>query len=225
MYDCCIIGGGAIGCSIARELSKFKMSICVIEKCSDVSQGASKSNSGIIHGGYDARHGTLKSQVCRVGNAMFDRLNEELSFGFQRIGSLVLGFTEDDRKKLVELKENGHKNGVKELYLLERDEILSMEPHVNPEVLCALHCPRAGVCSPYEYVIALAENAISNGAEVVLNTEVLDILRVSDEEEANSNSRNGTHFHVRTSNGGSVRTKVVVNWCFFVRFSFFFLLT
>lgn len=211
VYDVVIVGAGAIGCSIARELSRNHISILLLERSTDVSMGASKSNSGIIHGGYDAKFGSLKSKVCRLGNEMYDRLNEELNFGFSRIGSLVLAFSENDVRKLVKLKENGRKNGVKELFIINREDVLKMEPHVNPEVVAALYCPRAGICSPYEYVIALAENAMTNGAEIKLQHEVLDILRVADEEGCDSNSRSKEHFLIRTSGGESFRAKVVVN--------------
>ena len=127
MYDLVIIGAGAVGCSIARELSKYQLNILVLEKSSDVAAGASKANSGIIHGGYDAKHGTLKSRLVVEGNKMWDQLNKELNFGFKRIGSLVLAFNEEERHILEKLLENGNKNGENSTRIIERDEIRRME--------------------------------------------------------------------------------------------------
>ncbi len=179
-YDVIIVGAGVIGCAIARELSKYKLRILVLEKDNDVSNGASKANSGIVHGGYDAKHGTLKGYFSRKGNRMFENLNKELQFGYLECGSLVLGFDDADLVTLKRLMENGVKNGVDDLRIIERDEILKLEPHVNPEVKYALYCKSAGVTSPYELTIALAENAIQNGVDLKLNNEVTAIEKNED---------------------------------------------
>ena len=175
MYDFLIIGAGASGTSIARELSKYDVSICILEKSDDVSNGASKANSGIIHGGYATTFGTLKGKLSFLGNPMFKQLNEELNFGYRKTGGLVLAFNENELEKLHTLLENGKKYGTKNLKLLEKKELLSIEPNINKEVKYALYCPDVGVTSPYEYTIAIAENAIENGAELFLNSEVLKI--------------------------------------------------
>ena len=174
-YDIIIIGAGVIGCAIAREMSKYQGRILLIEKDNDVSSGASKANSGIVHGGYDAKYGTLKGFFSRKGNLMFPRLNEELNFGYKMIGSLVLAFSDTELEALHRLKENGLLNGVDDLEILDRSQILDMEPHVNPQVKYALYCPSAGVASPYEMTIALAENAIENGVDLRLKQEVIAI--------------------------------------------------
>jgi len=177
VYDIIIIGAGVIGCAIAREMSKYHGDILILEKESDVSNGASKANSGIVHGGYDAKHGTLKAYFSRRGNRMFEQLNNELNFGYLECGSMVLGFNEEDLIALKKLVENGIKNGVDDLRIIEKDEILEMEPHVNPEVKYALYCKSAGITSPYELTIALAENAIVNGVTIELNNEVKSISK------------------------------------------------
>jgi len=179
-YDVVIVGAGVVGCAVARELSRFQLKVCVLEKGADVSLGASKANSGIVHGGYDSKQGTLKAILAPKGNKMWDTMNEELNFGFRRCGSLVLGFADSDREIIMELKTNGEQNGVEGLRILGPKEIIEMEPNVNPTVKCALYCPTAGITSPYEYCIALAENAIANGVEFRMNAEVQDILLVSD---------------------------------------------
>lgn len=177
MHDVVIIGGGVIGCSIARELSRYTLDIVVLEKGEDISTGATKANSGIIHGGYDAAHNKSKGYFSRKGNQMFDRLEEELNFGFSRCGSLVLAFSQEEREHLKKIIENGLKNGVDDLKIIEREELREIEPNISSEALCALHCPSAGITSPYEYCIALMENAIENGVDLQLNAEVKSIMR------------------------------------------------
>ena len=177
MHDVVIIGGGVIGCSIARELSRYTLDIVVLEKGEDISTGATKANSGIVHGGYDASHNKLKGYFSRKGNQMFDRLEEELNFGFSRCGSLILAFSQEEREHLKKIIENGLKNGVDDLKIIEKEELREIEPNISSEALCALHCPSAGITSPYEYCIALMENAIENGADLQLNAEVKSIMR------------------------------------------------
>jgi glycerol-3-phosphate dehydrogenase len=209
ILDVLIIGAGAIGCSVARELSKYQLNTAILEKSTDVSQGASKSNSGIIHGGYDDKHGTLKSKLSHRGNQLFGNLENELHFGFRRIGSLVLAFTQQDLHLLNDVLINGEKNGVSGLRIIGQKEVFEMEPHINPNVLGALHCPHTGIASPYEYVIALAENAVSNGAQIYLSHEVMDIIMVSNNSENTTNS--DVHFLVRVADGSVFRSKIVIN--------------
>lgn len=197
MYDIVIIGAGVVGTMISRELSRYDLKIALVEKEYDVSCGSSKANSGIIHGGYDAKHGTLKSKLSRRGNQMYEKLNSELNFGFDKTGSLVLGFNEDDLEKLNELKENGIKNKVDDLRIIMKDEIKELEPNINEEVYCALYCPSAGIVSPYEVTIALAENAVDNGVELFLNEEVIGITKEK-------------HFVVKTKNR-ECSTRYIIN--------------
>ncbi len=172
MYDFIIIGAGVVGTHIARELSRYEVKTCILEKSDDVSNGASKANSGIIHGGYAAKNGTLKGKLNIIGNRMFEQLNEELNFGYRKTGGLVLGFDSRDLETLENLKKNGIKNGVADLRIIKTKEIMDLEPNINPEVKYALYTDELGVISPYEYNVALAENAITNSVELFLNTEV-----------------------------------------------------
>lgn len=175
MYDVCIIGAGVVGCAIARELSRYELRTLLIDRAGDVSQGASKANSGIVHGGYAAPSGTLKAELCAEGNRRFSQLEAELHFGFRRCGSLVLGFAEEERAAVERLYENGIANGSEGLSILEGSEIHRLEPNVSLEARFALRCASVGVASPYELTIALAENAVANGVELRLFSEVLAI--------------------------------------------------
>lgn len=179
MKDVIIIGGGVVGCSVARELSRFDADILLLERGNDVSVGTSKANSGIVHGGYDAKPGTLKAKFNVAGNAMFDELARELDFPFKRNGSMVLCFDKADIGKLLELKEQGVKNGVQGLYVLEGYEaVKAMEPYVSENVVAALVVPNGGIVSPYEMTIAYAENAATNGVEFRFGSEVTAIDRI-----------------------------------------------
>lgn len=175
-YDCIIIGAGTIGCSVARELAKYRLRILVLDEGDDVSEGASKANSGIIHGGYDAKYGTLKAKLSLRGNRMFRGLDTQLNFGYNEIGSLVLA-RKDELPRLEELMANGKKCGCEELLILNKAQVQSVEPNVHPEVEWALYCPHSGTISPYEYTVALAENAVSNGVKMKLQHRVTDIKR------------------------------------------------
>lgn len=198
MYDVAIIGAGVVGCAIARELSRYDLKICLLEKEDDVSTGASKANSGIVHGGYAAKHGTLKGELCIKGNAMYKNLNEELNFGYRKTGALVIGFDEKDEKSIKELYENGLINGCDELEIIYKDRIREIEPYINEEITVALYDKSVGVASPYEMTIALAENAITNGVELKLNSTVVAI----DKKE--------NHFVIKTEDE-DVQAKYVIN--------------
>ncbi|MBM7869668.1 glycerol-3-phosphate dehydrogenase [Clostridium pascui] len=198
MFDIVIVGAGVIGCSIARELSRYNLNICVLEKDSDVAAGTSKANSGIVHAGFDAKPNTLKGKLNAKGNAMFDMLSKELDFPFKRNGSLVLCFDENDVDKLEELKVKGENNAVPGIEILNKEEVLKLEPSINENVVAALYAPTGGIVCPYEMTIAYAENAYSNGVEFKLNTEVKNIEKVED------------GFIIETSEG-SFKSKVVIN--------------
>lgn len=178
MYDVIIIGAGVVGAAIARELSRYNLKVGMVEKEDDVSTGASKANSGIVHGGYAAKYGTLKGQLCGKGNKMYEKLQEELNFGYRQTGALVIGFNEADEKKIVELYENGLKNGCDDLEVIRGDKLKEIEPYLNNEVKVALYAKSVGVTSPYEFAIALAENAVANGVNLKLENEVISIEKL-----------------------------------------------
>ncbi|WP_018590126.1 NAD(P)/FAD-dependent oxidoreductase [Terrisporobacter glycolicus] len=180
MKDIVIIGAGVIGCSIARELSKYNLDVAVIDKNQDISEGISKANSGIIHGGYNEKKGTLKAKLNLEANKIIEFLSEELDFSFKRNGSLVLAFNEDEFKKLKKLKSNGEELGINELEILGKSEVLDLEENINDDVVGALHVKNSGIVSPYEMTLAFAENACENGVDFLLGYEVTDIKKCED---------------------------------------------
>lgn len=177
MKDIVIIGAGVIGCSIARELSKYNLDICVVEKNNDVAEGISKGNSGIVHAGYNEKENTLKAKLNLEGNYLFDGLSKNLDFSFKRNGALILAFNEDEMKKIHELKANGDKLGVPALEVLDRNEVLNLEKNISPKVVGALYAKSSAIVSPYKMTIALGENASENGVEFKLGYKVIDIKK------------------------------------------------
>eukprot|EP00579_Thalassiosira_antarctica_P003812 CAMPEP_0201906780 /NCGR_PEP_ID=MMETSP0902-20130614/57198_1 /ASSEMBLY_ACC=CAM_ASM_000551 /TAXON_ID=420261 /ORGANISM="Thalassiosira antarctica, Strain CCMP982" /LENGTH=716 /DNA_ID=CAMNT_0048440925 /DNA_START=7 /DNA_END=2157 /DNA_ORIENTATION=+ len=177
VYDVVVIGAGCIGSAIARELSRYSLNTLLLESADDVSQGATKGNSGIVHAGYDDKPGSLHAKFCWPGNQMFPKLDKELRFGYQLNGSLVLATNQAELKILDELMERGRENGVKRLRIIKKEELFEMEPALNPDAIAALHSPDAGNVIPYEFAIALAENAVDNGVELRIRREVTDITK------------------------------------------------
>ena len=188
MYDVIIIGAGIVGTTIARELSKSKAKVLILEKGIDVSMGATKANSAIVHGGFAEKHEALKGRLCYKGRVQFKRLDEELNFGFKETGSLVISM-EDDKEPLEKLMANGIKNGLDDLEIIGPDRIRELEPELTHDVKWALYCKGAGICSPYEMAIAMAENAIKNGVTLKLEHQVTgiekdgDVFKVSTDKE------------------------------------------
>ena len=179
-FDILIIGAGVTGCSVARALSQYEGSIGVLERGFDVAEGASKANSGIVHAGFDAKPGTLKAKLNVEGARMYPALCRELGVPYAQPGGLVIGFTPEDRQVLEKLLNQGVENGVEGVRLLDRAEVLEMEPNTNPEVTCALYAPTSGLTSPYEMTFALADHAAVNGVQFLLGEEVIGVERTGE---------------------------------------------
>jgi glycerol-3-phosphate dehydrogenase len=175
LYDIAIIGAGIIGTSIARELSRYKLNTLVIEKESEITNGTSKANSGIIHAGFDAQNGTKKARFNVLGSEMMPKLAKELQFPYRQNGALVINFYKRNHFRVQALYENVIKNGVKDLKILDKKALFELEPNLNKTVHSALFAPSSAVVSPYEMVIAFAENATENGVDFALNCRVVNI--------------------------------------------------
>ena len=198
MVDVVIVGGGVCGCSLLYELSRYKLSAVLVEKENDVSVGTTKANSAIVHAGYDPHPGTKMARYNVEGNALVKELCEKLDVPYQQIGSLVLAFDADQDALVRELFDRGTQNGVPGMKVLSAEEVREMEPNVSPEVTSALYAPSAGIVSPWELAIALAETAVKNGAQVELNSEVTSIQPIDG------------GFRV-TAGGKEIDTRFVVN--------------
>ena len=198
MYDALIIGGGVVGCAIARELSRYQLKLCLLEKEEDVCTGTSKANSAIVHAGFDAEPGSKKALFNVRGSQMMADLCRDLDIPYRRCGSLVLSFDAADRPKLEQLLARGRQNGVEGLEIVEGDALRAMEPHLSDEAVAALHAPTGAIICPFTLTYALAENAAANGAELRFDTRVERIERTVD------------GFAVYT-NKGTLESRVVIN--------------
>lgn len=195
-----IIGGGVIGASIAHQLAKYNLDIILVEKASDVCMGTSKANSAMIHSGFNIDGGTLKGKLALAANKVVKQLCEDLDVDLVKpLGSITVGFEESDLEKMKKTMENGIKNGIQGMKLLDQKELHEMEPHLNPDAKYGLFEPETGIINPFEYTVALVENAVINGAKVMLDTEVLDIM-----------IENKTVKGVKT-NKGDIESKVIIN--------------
>ncbi|MCQ2413696.1 MAG: NAD(P)/FAD-dependent oxidoreductase [Clostridia bacterium] len=199
MYNYCVIGAGVIGGMVARELEKYDRSVVIVEKAGDVAMGATRANSAIVHAGFDAHEGSLKARFNVRGSVMMESVAKELGVKYQRNGSLVVGFSDEDKKTLEELLERGKKNGVRELRLLDREEILAIEPNIGDGVTCALFAPTGAIICPYELCMASVGNAMDNGAELCLNFEVSAIEKTE------------TGYKLTAADGRTVEAKTVIN--------------
>jgi glycerol-3-phosphate dehydrogenase len=178
MYDVVVVGAGVSGCAVARELARYRASVCVVERADDVCCGISKANSAIIHAGFDAMPGSLMAKLNVEGNRLMYEWARELEVAALPIGSLVVCVSEDTRPGLEELVRRGAANGVEGLRIIERDELLEMEPHIADEAVCALWAPTGGIVDPFGLTVALAENAAANGVDFVFDAELDGIRRI-----------------------------------------------
>ncbi len=174
-YDVIIIGAGVIGGMAARELSRYQLSVCLLEKENDVATGASSANSGIVHGGYDPEPGTLKAKLNTVGVDLLYKAAQELHAPVLHNGSLVCAFGAEEDPVVQELYERGIENNIPGLKILSGDEVRAIEPHLSSAITSALQVTNAGIICPYELTIAAVGNAMDNGVTLMRNFPVASI--------------------------------------------------
>lgn len=196
-FDVIVIGAGVVGCAVARELSRYRLDIAVLEKELDVATGNSSRNTGMLHAGFTYKPGSLKAECAVEGNKEFDQVAAELGAPFKRTGKLVVGFTVRDMENILKFKEIGEANGVKGMEVIDKKRMEELDPHAGGEF--ALYVPSSGILDPMEYTIALAENACKNGVSFHFGCEVKEI------------ARKGGLYEVNVSKGDIYRTKWIVN--------------
>ncbi len=199
MYDVLIVGAGVIGSMLARELSKYQLSVCVLEKENDVALGASRANSGIVHGGYDPVPGTLKAQLNAQGVELLFEAARQLHVPCKRNGSMVCAFSPEEEPIIHELYAQGQENRIPGLKILSGDEARKIEPNLSKEVTLVLHVTNAGIVCPYDLTIAAIGNAMDNGVELIRSFAV------------NGISRQDGVFTVTAQSGAQVQGKYLVN--------------
>jgi len=197
-FDVAVVGAGVTGALTARALSRYGLRVALLERLHDAAGGTTKANSAIIHAGFDAKPGTLKAKLNLRGTELMPALCEALHVPYERNGSIVLGFTQEELPVLEELLARGRANGVPGVRLLSIDELLAMEPNVNPNIAGALYAPTGGIVCPYELCIAAAECAVRAGAAFYRNFDVSEI------------EQGGDGFVLR-SEAGEIHAKIIVN--------------
>lgn len=203
-YDVLIVGGGVIGSSIARELSRYKLKIALLEKECELSFGVSKSNSGIVHPGTQNPPASLKGRLCVEGNKLMRKIARELAVHFEEVGELIVAFDQAEMSELKRLKKEGEQLGVTGLQIVGRKWLREHEPNLNPAACAALYAPTAGIISPYRLTYDLAENAVKNGVDLFLEEKVIEISPIS------SSSSKIRTFEVKTTKQ-IFKTKYVIN--------------
>ena len=196
-YDVLIIGGGVVGSAIAREMSRYQLKIGVLEKNLDVCYETSGRNSAVVHGGFAYDTGTLKAKLCVEGNRMMDQLSDELDFRFQRCGKVLVGNTDEDMETLKRTLKQGEANGARGLVIIDKEKLHELVPAVVGEF--AMFSPYSGILDPFNYTIALAENAHDNGVDYYLDHEVTAI------------GRDGEGEYYLTTSQGTFSARWVVN--------------
>ena len=199
MFDVIVIGGGVIGGTILRELTKYQLSACLLEKENDVCMGQSKANSGIVHAGFDALPGTLKAKFNVLGNQMMPAYAADLGVKYIPNGSLVVAFSEEEINTLYELKVRGERNGVSDLEILTRDQLRDIEPNISDNAIGALYAKTGGIVCPYGLTIAAIGNAMDNGANLFTDFEVVEIVK------------NNDCICVKAKDGRTLEGKLIVN--------------
>lgn len=187
VYDCIIIGAGIVGSFIARNLSKYDCNILVLEKNNDVGDETTSANSAIVHSGYDPKPGTKKAYFNVKGNKMMEKVCNELDCDFIKNGSLTIGFNDEDLNVIKELNKRAKLNGVNSK-IIYHDELHKMEPNLNDECKYALYCEDSGIVNPFRLCVGAMENAIDNGAQLKLNSKVIDIKKKENLYEVKTNS-------------------------------------
>jgi glycerol-3-phosphate dehydrogenase len=198
-YDVLIIGAGAAGCAIAREISRYSLSAAVLDKESDAAAGTSGRNSAVVHAGFNSRPGTKMARFCVQGNQEFEALSRLLDFPYRKTGKLVVALTEAGVPGLNSLYQAGIQNQVQGLEIIDSDRIRRLEPHIQGAA--ALYSPETAVVNPFLYTVALAENAMSNGVRFFLNTEVRGISRIPSSAADEDDRSGGALFDVQTNRG------------------------
>ncbi len=187
--DVLVVGAGAVGTAIARELSKLSIKVMVVDKLNDVGGDASKSNSAIIHTGFDAPPDSLESNLVVNANPLYDKLCRDLDIPFERTGAVLVAVTEQEEAELPNIMAKAHANHVYDLELLSAKEVLELEPAVTPDVRGGLLVPRESIIDPFLFVVALAENATANGTDFLTDWEVSNLR--FDKNEYSSESQKG----------------------------------
>lgn len=199
MYDVAVVGGGVIGGLVLRELARYDIKAVMLEKEADVASGSSKSNTGIVHAGFDAKEGSLKARFNVLGAKMMQKVCAELGVKYKNNGSLVVAYSEEEISEIQKLYDRGVNNGVPDMEILDQASLRKLEPNIADNAVGALYAKSAGIVCPYGLTVASIGNAMDNGASLICEFEVSSIIK------------DGENFILTSTNGKTVSAKVVIN--------------
>lgn len=210
--DVLIIGGGVTGTAVARELSRYRLKIALLEKEAELAFGVSKSNSGIIHPGTQNPSNSLKGRLCVQGNSLVKKISKELGVHYKEVGELIVIFDSADMPRLVEIKAEAEKLGVRGMKIVDSKWLRKHEPNLSEEAVAALYAPTAGIISPYRWAYDLAENAAANGVEIYTDTRVVGIDHGRGGKDARPRvSTDQSAFTIITTPSAAFRARYVIN--------------
>ena len=199
MYDVAVVGGGVIGGLVLRELARYDIKAVMLEKEADVASGSSKSNTGIVHAGFDAVEGSLKARFNVLGAKMMENVCAELGVKYKKNGSLVVAYAKEELPEIKKLYDRGVSNGVPDMEILDQASLRKLEPNIADNAVGALYAKSAGIVCPYGLTVASIGNAMDNGASLICEFEVSSI------------TKEGENFIISSSDGKTVSAKVVIN--------------
>lgn len=197
-FDAAVIGAGVVGCAIARSFATRGIRTVVIEKAADILEGASKGNSALLHTGFDEPPGSLELRMIDAGFKAYLRIRERMNLPFLKTGALVVAWSEEDVERLPGIAAHGLANGVPDVRVISREDLLEREPGLSPAALGAVEIPDEGVIDPWSAPAAYMTQAIMHGARLMLKSEVLSIRRGAGE------------WRIDTS-AGEVAARLIVN--------------
>ena len=196
--DAAIIGGGVVGCAVARRLALAGISVILLEKSADILDGASKGNSAILHTGFDAPEGSLELACIRSGYSEYLKIRESLNLPLLKTGALVAAWTSEEEERFPNILAKARNNGIDDLQLLSRQEVLVKEPAISANIRAAIAVPHEFVIDPWSAPLAYLSQAVANGGQAVFNAEV------------RGGEYFGNHWMLHT-NRGSVKATHVIN--------------
>ncbi|MEE8373946.1 MAG: FAD-dependent oxidoreductase [Dehalococcoidia bacterium] len=198
-FDVVIVGGGVIGLAVARELSRFDLSIALLERHCDLGMDQTAHSNALVHPAVATQHGTLKWEMNHRGNAMYDRVAADLDVDFKRIGTLIVAETPDEETLLPYVVETAVKHKDPAPKLLDREELDEIEPGLAPNIRKGVLILNTGIISAFDLVVAYAENALANGARLFPDTCVTGV-----------ETEDGAVKAVNTTRG-TIRTRILIN--------------
>ncbi len=197
-YDLVIIGAGVVGTALAREFAKSNLKVALLEERADVGDLTSKANTAILHTGFDMTPGSLESKLVKQGYALLKNYAQEVSIAVEKLGGLLVAWSDEEVANLPKLKQKAIENGYEECELITAEQLYKLEPNLGQGALAALTVPGEWIIDPWTPIIAFATQAKLAGVEILLNTKVTKI------------SRSDSGFSL-TTNGGEITCRFLIN--------------